>query len=125
MSNTASEDVAPRTQAAAGADDCGLTRRSVLTSATVAVGAMAGVSSAPADTPAQASFGAPLVELHVPAGVLTPEQKGAMIKGITDVVLTAIKLPADQSRKLWVQIFETTESGWGLGGEIYVPRKAK
>jgi phenylpyruvate tautomerase PptA (4-oxalocrotonate tautomerase family) len=121
MSN-ATNDLA-RPQAAPGEDHCGLNRRSVLKSATLAVGAMAGTSSALADTPTQASFGAPLVELHVPVGVLTPEQKGAMIKGITDVVLTAARLPTDQSRKLWVQIFETAESGWGVGGEIFVRRK--
>ena len=123
MSNATNEEVTPRTQAAPGGDRYGLTRRSVLNSATVAISAMAGVSSARADTSAQAGFGAPLVELHVPAGVLTPEQKGAMIKGITDVVVTATKLPPDQSRKLWVQIFETAESGWGVGGQIFIPRK--
>jgi|GEM_PF-1691973 len=123
MTNGANEDAVPRTHAARREHHCGLTRRNVLKSTTVAAGAMAGMSSALAAMPAPASFGAPLVELHVPAGILTPEQKGAMIKGITDVVLAATKLPADQSRKLWVQIFETAESGWGLGGQIYVRRK--
>jgi phenylpyruvate tautomerase PptA (4-oxalocrotonate tautomerase family) len=123
MSNAANEDLVPCTQVAPGEDRCGLSRRSVLKSATVAVSTMAGVSSALADTPAPASFGAPLVELHVPVGVLTFEQKGAMIRGITDVVLAATKLPTDQSRKLWVQIFETAESGWGVGGQIFAPHK--
>ena len=123
MTNVANEDLVPRTQAAPGEDRCGLSRRSVLKTGTVAVSAMAGMSCALADAPSPASFGAPLVELHVPAGILTPEQKGAMIKGITDVVLVATKLPTDQSRKLWVQIFETAESGWGVGGQIFAPRK--
>ena len=104
-----------------------LSRRLVLKGATIAVGAMAGiapaVSPALADTPAQAGFGAPLVELSVPAGVLNPEQKAAMIKGITDVVLANIRVPADQTKKLWVQIFETADSGWGVGGQVFVPRK--
>ena len=79
MSNAAKEDLVPCTQVAPGEDHCGLSRRSVLKSATVAVSAMSGVSSALADTPAPASFGAPLVELHVPAGVLTLEQKETAI----------------------------------------------
>jgi phenylpyruvate tautomerase PptA (4-oxalocrotonate tautomerase family) len=100
----------------------GLSRRAVLRTATVAAGALAGMSPALADTPPATGFGAPLVELHVPTGVLTPEQKQAMIKGITDVVAGAVNLPADQAKKLWVQIFETAESGWGVGGEVLVRR---
>jgi hypothetical protein len=38
------------------------------------------------------------------------------------VVASAIKLPPDQAPKLWVQIFETAESGWGVGGQVFVPR---
>jgi phenylpyruvate tautomerase PptA (4-oxalocrotonate tautomerase family) len=100
----------------------GLSRRAVLRTASVAASALAGMSTALADTISAAGFGAPLVELHVPAGVLTPEQKGAMIKGITEVVASAIKLPPDQAPKLWVQIFETAESGWGVGGQVFAPR---
>jgi phenylpyruvate tautomerase PptA (4-oxalocrotonate tautomerase family) len=123
MSNATNEDLVPGTQDLAGEDGCALSRRSVLMGATVAAGAMAGLTPALADTPAPAAFGAPLVELSVPAGILTPEQKGAMIKGITDVVLANIKVPADQTKKLWVQIFETAESGWGVGGQVFAPRK--
>jgi 4-oxalocrotonate tautomerase len=100
----------------------GLSRRAVLRTASVAAGALAGMSTALADTTPAADFGAPLVELHVPAGALTPEQKGAMIKGITEVVAGAIKLPPDQAQKLWVQVFETADSGWGVGGQVFVPR---
>ena len=59
----------------------GLSRRSVLMTATVAAGALAGAPSVLADTVAAGNFGAPLVEVHVPACVLTPEQKSA-IKGL-------------------------------------------
>ena len=69
-----------------------------------------------------ASFGAPLVELQVPPGVLTLEQKAAVIKGITDVILKATKLPPDPARKSFVQIFETTEGGFGVNGQVFVPR---
>jgi phenylpyruvate tautomerase PptA (4-oxalocrotonate tautomerase family) len=100
----------------------GLSRRDVMVTATVAAVALAGAPSALAAGVAAEAFGAPLVELHIPAGVLTPEQKSDMVKGITDVLVSAIRLPSDQTGKLWVQIFETAESGWGVGGQIFVPR---
>lgn len=99
-----------------------LSRRTVLKTATVAAGAVSGAASALGETAPAASYGAPLVEVHVPAGALTAEQKGALIKGITNVVLGATNLPADQSKKFWVQIFETADGGWGVGGQVFVPR---
>jgi len=100
----------------------GLNRRAVLMTAAVAAGAAAGVAPAFADTPA--NFGAPLVELYVPPGVLTLEQKAAMIKGMTDVVLNAIKPSPDPARKSFsfVQILETGEGGFGVNGQVFVPR---
>jgi phenylpyruvate tautomerase PptA (4-oxalocrotonate tautomerase family) len=90
---------------------------------TTAATAVAGMSTARADPlPPAAGFGAPLAELHFPAGVLSPEQKAAMIKGVTDVLLKATNLAPDQASKLWVQLFETAEGGWGAGGQVFVPR---
>jgi phenylpyruvate tautomerase PptA (4-oxalocrotonate tautomerase family) len=106
----------------------GLNRRAILVSAAVAAGASAaiaasvGVSPTLAETAAAANFGAPLVDVQVPAGVLTLEQKAAMIKGITDVVLKATRLPPDPARKSFVQIFETAEGGFGVNGQVFVPR---
>jgi 4-oxalocrotonate tautomerase len=100
----------------------GLSRRKVLMTATIAAGALAGPPSVLADTVPAGNFGAPLVEVHVPAGVLTLEQKGAMIKGITDVVLGATKQPSDPTKRLFVQIFETAEGGFGVNGQVFVPR---
>jgi phenylpyruvate tautomerase PptA (4-oxalocrotonate tautomerase family) len=97
-------------------------RRTVLVSAAAAAGVAAGISSALADTAASASFGAPLVELQVPVGVLTLEQKAAMIKGITDVVSNAMKLAPDPARFSFVQIIETAEGGFGVNGRVFVPR---
>ena len=101
------------------ASSSGLNRRAVLMSAAVA--ATVGASPALADTAAAGNFGAPLVDVHVPAGVLTLEQKAAMIKGITDVVLKATRL-SDPVRKSFVQIFETTDGGFGVNGQVFVPR---
>ena len=100
----------------------GLSRRHVLMTATVAASTLAGAPSVLADTVPAGTFGAPLVEVHVPAGVLTLEQKSAMIKGITDVVLGATKQPPHPAKRLFVQIFETTEGGWGVNGQVFVPR---
>jgi phenylpyruvate tautomerase PptA (4-oxalocrotonate tautomerase family) len=97
-------------------------RRAVLMTAAVAAGATAGVSAVVADTAAAANFGAPLVELQVPAGVLTLEQKADMIKGITEVVSRAVKLPADSERKSFVQIFEAADGGFGVNGQVFIPR---
>jgi phenylpyruvate tautomerase PptA (4-oxalocrotonate tautomerase family) len=104
-----------------GAD--GLSRRNVLMTTTIAAGALTGASSALADAVATGNFGSPLVEVYVPAGVLTLEQKSAMIKGITDVVVGAIKQPPDPAKRLFVQILETAEGGFGVNGRVFVPRK--
>ena len=101
-----------------------LSRRAVLTTATAAAGAVAGVSAARAKTvPGSADFGAPLAELHFPAGALNVEQKEAMIKGVTEILIKVTKLAPDHANKLWVQIFETAEGGWGGGGQVFVPRR--
>jgi 4-oxalocrotonate tautomerase len=94
----------------------------MLLTATVAAGALAGAPSALADSIAAGTFGAPLVEVHVPAGVLTLEQRSALIKGITDVVLGAMKQPPDPAKRLFVQILETAEGGFGVNGQVFVPR---
>src|SRR5262249_51455049 len=67
----------------------GLSRREALLTATV-VGALAGVSSVRADA-VPAAFGAPLVEVHVPAGVLTAGGKTPMIRGVTAATPPAVK----------------------------------
>jgi 4-oxalocrotonate tautomerase len=100
----------------------GLNRRTVLATAAVAAGAAAGLAPAMADTAPVGNFGAPLVELHFPAGILSLEQKAAMIKGVTEVVLKAAALPPDPSRYSFVQLFETTEGGFGVNGQVFVPR---
>jgi phenylpyruvate tautomerase PptA (4-oxalocrotonate tautomerase family) len=97
-----------------------LSRRAVLMSGTVAA-TLAGAAPAAAEADTT-TFGAPLVELVVPAGVLTAEQKAAMIEGITDVLNTALKQPADPSRRMFVEILETAESGFGVNGRVFVPR---
>jgi phenylpyruvate tautomerase PptA (4-oxalocrotonate tautomerase family) len=104
------------------ASNGGLNRRAVLMTAAVAASTAAGVSTALAETAPAANFGAPLAELHFPANLLTLEQKAAMIKGVTDVVLKATKQPPDPARHSFVQIFETADGGFGVDGQVFVPR---
>ena len=100
-----------------------MSRRAVLMTATMAAGLMTGASTdLAADVPSAASFGAPLVEMYFPVGVLALEQKAAMIRSVTDVVNGAMKLPPDPARKLFVEIIETPEGGFGVNGQVVVPR---
>ena len=54
--------------------------------------------------------------------MLTLEQKAAMIKGITDVLFNAMKLSPGPGRLSFVQIIETAEGGFGVNGQVFVPR---
>lgn len=105
------------------AGDAAPSRRAMLkTAAAAAVAA----SFVPASSPAQAEvadgFGAPMAEIHVPVGVLSAEQKGAMIRGVSDVLIRALNLPAAQMKYLWVQIIEVSTGGWGVGGQVFIPK---
>ena len=102
--------------------ETGLSRRDVLVAAAVGAGGVAGPSAVAAETAPASSFGAPLVELHVPAGILTVEQRGAMIKGITEVIVEALGQPLDPAKRLFVEIFETAEGGYGVNGQAFLPR---
>jgi phenylpyruvate tautomerase PptA (4-oxalocrotonate tautomerase family) len=99
----------------------GLSRRNVLVTATAAAGALAGAPTALADSVPAGAYGAPIVELYVPAGALTLEQRSEMIRGVTDVVLSVTQ-PEPKTR-LYVEIFETAEGGFGVNGEPFVPRR--
>jgi phenylpyruvate tautomerase PptA (4-oxalocrotonate tautomerase family) len=63
-----------------------------------------------------------VVELHVPGGALTLEQRSALVKGVTDVVRGALKQPPDSTTRLFVAIYETAEGGFGINGQVLVPR---
>jgi len=114
MINEPSNDVDAR-------DGAGLNRRAMLMTVAVAASTAAGIAPAVADAVPSASFGAPLVELQVPPGVLTLEQKAAMIKGMTDVIFNATKLTPGPGRPSFVQIIETGEGGFGVNGQVFVP----
>jgi len=95
-------------------------RRDVLRM-TAAAAAGAAVGGAAAQTALRGNFGMPLVELYVPAGVLTLEQKSAVVKGFTEVVSRALKVPPDATRRMFMTIIETAEGGFGVNGRVFVP----
>jgi phenylpyruvate tautomerase PptA (4-oxalocrotonate tautomerase family) len=97
-------------------------RRAVLVTAATAAAAVTGVPGAISQTVPSANYGAPLVEMSFPVGVLSLEQKAAMIKAVTDVIHSAMKLTPDPAKKLFVEIFETPEGGFGVNGQVVVPR---
>src|ERR1700704_5737400 len=99
-----------------------LSRRAVLATAAVAASAATDVSAVSAQAVPSTSFGAPLVEMSFPVGVLTLDQKAAMIKGVTDVIHSAMKLTPDPATKLFVEIFETPEGAFGVNGQVVIPR---
>jgi len=98
-------------------------RAMLLMSATAVAGAATGTSGALAQGAPAAGFGAPLVELYVPAGILSLEQKGAMLKGFNDVILRALKLSPDPARRVFATIIETAEGGFGVNGQAYLPAR--
>ena len=92
--------------------------------ATVAAGALAGVPRALADIFSGGELWRTAGGAACPRGrAHALEQRSAMIKGITDVVLQTTKQPPDPAKRLFVQIFETAEGGFGVNGQVFVPRK--
>jgi phenylpyruvate tautomerase PptA (4-oxalocrotonate tautomerase family) len=83
---------------------------------------LAGVQSALAETVPAEAYGAPIVEVYASAGSLSREQRGAMIRGITDVVLSVTQQPPlapDSKTRLYVEIIEVAAGGFGVNGEIF------
>jgi 4-oxalocrotonate tautomerase len=59
----------------------------------------------------------PLVQISVPAGSLTPEQKTELVAKITDVMVEVERIPAVR-QGTWVHINEVPDGGWGRAGEV-------
>jgi phenylpyruvate tautomerase PptA (4-oxalocrotonate tautomerase family) len=109
----------PASRAASEASE--VNRRSALVAASFAALAVSGVSCLAAEA-GSASFGAPFIEMTFPVGVLSIEQKAALIKRVTEVVNAAMEFPSDLQRRLFVEILETPQGGFGVDGQVVVPR---
>lgn len=57
----------------------------------------------------------PLIQISVPAGSLSTEQKRQMVEKITDVVVEVEGIPAVRAGT-WVHVNEVPDGGWGIGG---------
>ena len=109
----------PPSQAAIEAGE--VNRRTALVAASIAALAVSGAGCLAADA-GSASYGAPFVELTFPVGVLSVEQKAALIRRVTDVLSAAMEFPSDSQPRLFVEILETPEGGFGVNGQVVVPR---
>ena len=57
----------------------------------------------------------PLVDIHVIKGVFTPEQKSAMISGVTEAM---VAIEGENLRGVtWVKINEVEGGDWAIGGQ--------
>ena len=62
----------------------------------------------------------PIAKVYVPAGVLTPDQRRDIVKGIHDVINSVEKRSANA--QTYVLINEVPAGDWGNAGTIYTPR---
>jgi phenylpyruvate tautomerase PptA (4-oxalocrotonate tautomerase family) len=62
----------------------------------------------------------PVATIHVPEGILTPQQRRDIVKGIHDVIATVEKLPP--TAQTYVLINEVPRAAWGSRGAIYAPK---
>lgn len=66
----------------------------------------------------------PLVQISVPAGSLTPEQKSLMVAKVTDACVEAEGIPAVR-QFTWVHINEVPDGGWGMAGRALTLEQLK
>lgn len=64
----------------------------------------------------------PYVNIKVTPGDVTPEQKAALIKGTTDVLVDVLDKNPEMT---FVLIDELSEDNWGIGGETVAARKSR
>jgi 4-oxalocrotonate tautomerase family enzyme len=61
----------------------------------------------------------PVAKVYVPEGILTPDQRREIIRGIHDVIVGVEKRPANSPT--YVLINEIPAGDWGASGNTYVP----
>jgi phenylpyruvate tautomerase PptA (4-oxalocrotonate tautomerase family) len=80
------------------------------------------MQNALAETVPAGAYGAPIVEVYGSQSGLSREQRSAMIRGITDVVLSVTQQPPlgpGSKTRLFVEIIETAAGGFGVNGEVF------
>jgi 4-oxalocrotonate tautomerase len=61
----------------------------------------------------------PLAQIYVPQGGLTLDQRRAIIKGVTDVIVSVGGLPPSARPYVTVLFNEVPDGGWGVAGHGY------
>ena len=62
----------------------------------------------------------PVAKVYVPEGVLTPDQRREIVKGIHDVIVGVEKRPPDSLTYVLIQ--EIANGDWGTAGTVYSAR---
>jgi 4-oxalocrotonate tautomerase len=62
----------------------------------------------------------PVAKVYVPEGILTPDQRREIVKGIHDVIVSVEKQPS--YFPTYVLINEVAAGDWGSSGKVYAPR---
>jgi 4-oxalocrotonate tautomerase family enzyme len=62
----------------------------------------------------------PVAKVYVPEGILTPDQRREIVRGIHDVIVGVEKRPAGSPT--YVLINEVPAGDWGATGSVYVPK---
>jgi 4-oxalocrotonate tautomerase len=62
----------------------------------------------------------PVAQIYLPQGASTLEQRRALVKGVTDVIVSVEKLPPSARPYVTVLINEVPDGGWGVAGHGYV-----
>ena len=60
--------------------------------------------------------------VYAPAGMLTPDQRRAIVKGIHETINRVEQRPANAQTPTYVVIIEVPSGDWGSGGNVYLPR---
>jgi phenylpyruvate tautomerase PptA (4-oxalocrotonate tautomerase family) len=59
------------------------------------------------------------VDVTVLAGALDEKRRAGLVAEVTELVLAAAGLGADQALRVWVLIHEQADGTWGAGGQIF------
>jgi 4-oxalocrotonate tautomerase family enzyme len=62
----------------------------------------------------------PIAKVYVPEGILTPDQRREIVRGIHGVIVGVEKRPADSPT--YVLINEVPTGDWGATGTVYSPK---
>ena len=84
--------------------------------AAIGAGALPGISALGADAAWSNEAIPVLAEIEFPSGILSPQQKDNIIRGVTDIVARAARLPPSARSQICVLVTEDRDAGTALAG---------